>query len=133
MGTITLQVCPDPAHVRIVRLVSAAFARRAGLDEGSIDEVKLAVGEACGMAVSALEDSADDHLTVELSDAPSLRIVVRAPLDLTHLSAPDAGTGLVPDGLDVIRALLDDVDITTATDESVVAMSWPVGSGQPAL
>lgn len=133
MGTITLQICPDPAHVRIVRLVAAAFARRAGVNEESIDEVKLAVGEACGMAVSALEGDSDEHLTVELDDAPSLRIVVRTPLDLAHLSAPDADTGLVPDGLDVIRALLEDVDITTAPEESVVAMTWPVSSGQPAL
>lgn len=132
MATITLQVGPDPAHVRVVRLVATAFARRAGAGEECVDEVRLAVGEACGMAVSALQSDADERLTVELDDSPALRIVVRTPLDLAHLSAPDGGMGLVPDGLDVIRALLDDVDITTGTDESVVSMRWQVGSGQAA-
>ena len=42
-----------PAHVRTARLVAAAVARRCGLDEAVLDEVRLAVGEACSRAVDA--------------------------------------------------------------------------------
>lgn len=133
MAKITLHVGADAAHVRVVRLVAAAFARRAGVDEEAIEEVKLAVGEACGMAVSALGPDAEEQLSIELDDTVGVRVVVRTPVDLANQSAPDGGTGLVPDGLDVIRALLDRVDIATGPEESVVSMSWPVGMGQVAL
>lgn len=133
MPTISLHVGPDAAHVRVVRLVAAAFARRAGVAEDSVDELKLAVGEACGMAVSALGDDSAEQLSIELDDSVGVRVVVRTPVDLANLSAPDGGTGLVPDGLDVIRALLDRVEISTGPEGSVVSMSWPVALGQVAL
>ena len=38
-------------HVRTARLVAAAVARRAGVAESVLDEVRLAVGEACSRAV----------------------------------------------------------------------------------
>ena len=43
---------PCPAHVRTARLVAVAVARRAGVDEDVLDEVRLAVGEACSRAVA---------------------------------------------------------------------------------
>ncbi|HET7328661.1 MAG TPA: ATP-binding protein [Nocardioidaceae bacterium] len=133
MATVTLHVGPDAAHVRVVRLVAATFARRAGVAEESIDEIKLAVGEACGMAVSALGPDAEGRLSIELHDTVGVQVVVRTPVDLANQSAPDGGTGLVPDGLDVIRALLDQVDISTGPGESVVAMSWPGELGRAAM
>lgn len=42
-----------PAHVRTARLVATAVARRSGVDEALLDEVRLAVGEACSRAVEA--------------------------------------------------------------------------------
>ena len=132
MATITLQVGADAAHVRVVRLVAAAFARRAGVDEEAIDEVRLAVGEACSMSVSALGSDSEDQLSIEFDDTLGVRVVVRAPADLANQAAPDGGAGVVPNGLDVIRALLDRVDITTGPDGSMVSMRWPVRLGQVA-
>ena len=42
-----------PRHVRTARLVAVAVARRAGVDEALLDEIRLAVGEACARAVGA--------------------------------------------------------------------------------
>jgi serine/threonine-protein kinase RsbW len=123
MAVITLDVGPDPAHARVIRLVAAAVARRAGLDEDLIDEIKLAVGEACGLAVTAA--AKDQRLVVELDDSAGLEIVVRSAVDLRTLSAPDADTGLVPDALAIIRGLLDQVEISGEGDGSVLRMMWP--------
>ena len=42
---------PLPAHVRTARLVATTVARRSGVTEALLDEVRLAVGEACSHAV----------------------------------------------------------------------------------
>src|SRR5919202_4999539 len=51
MATVELRFSALPEHVRTARLVAAAVARRAGVDESVLDEVRLAVGEACSRAV----------------------------------------------------------------------------------
>ncbi len=53
MATVELSFTPLPAHVRTARLVATAVARRSGLEESLLDEVRLAVGEACSRAVEA--------------------------------------------------------------------------------
>ena len=51
MATVELTFTALPAHVRTARLVATAVARRSGVDESLLDEVRLAVGEACSRAV----------------------------------------------------------------------------------
>src|ERR1700691_2740972 len=53
MATVEVTFTPLPAHVRTARLVATAVARRSGVDETLLDEVRLAVGEACSRAVEA--------------------------------------------------------------------------------
>jgi len=55
MPTVTLRLTPQRAHVRTARLVAAAMARRSGVAEELLDEIRLAVGEACGRAVQLHE------------------------------------------------------------------------------
>src|SRR2546422_373473 len=54
MATVELRFSALPEHVRTARLVAAAVARRAGVDEAVLDEVRLAVGEACTRAVGGI-------------------------------------------------------------------------------
>ena len=53
MATVEMTFTPLPAHVRTARLVATAVARRSGVPEALLDEVRLAVGEACSRAVGA--------------------------------------------------------------------------------
>ena len=53
--TVTLRLPPNAAHVRTARLIAAAMARRSGVGEDVLDEVRLAVGEACARAVRMQE------------------------------------------------------------------------------
>ena len=80
MDGVQLRFPPTPGHVRTARLVAAAVARRALLDDVRLDELRLAVGEACARAVRRCEGSncfapvvlsVDDTgpgLTVEVAD-----------------------------------------------------------------
>ena len=51
MATVEVTFTPLPVHVRTARLVATAVARRSGVAESLLDEVRLAVGEACSRAV----------------------------------------------------------------------------------
>jgi len=53
MATVEVTFTPLAAHVRTARLVATAVARRSGVAESLLDEVRLAVGEACSRAVEA--------------------------------------------------------------------------------
>jgi serine/threonine-protein kinase RsbW len=53
MATVEVTFTPLPVHVRTARLIATAVARRCGVAESLLDEVRLAVGEACSRAVEA--------------------------------------------------------------------------------
>jgi anti-sigma regulatory factor (Ser/Thr protein kinase) len=111
MATVELSFTPLPAHVRTARLVATAVARRSGVDESLLDEVRLAVGEACSRAVEghqlhcpaepvrlALTDLAD-RFEVEVTDT-CLQVPAQVASQVAESKAPltvaarQAGAGL---------------------------------------
>ncbi|HEX4017615.1 MAG TPA: ATP-binding protein [Frankiaceae bacterium] len=69
MPKVELHISALPINVRTARLVAAALGRRMGLDAYVIDEVKLAVGEACSRAVSVhRSESVDQPIIVQFRD-----------------------------------------------------------------
>jgi serine/threonine-protein kinase RsbW len=60
LTTIALEIPPRSAYVGVVRLALASLARTAGLDEATIDDLRIAVSEACANAVLAHEQSGLD-------------------------------------------------------------------------
>lgn len=144
MAKVELSFTALPAHVRTARLVAAAVARRSGVDEAVLDEVRLAVGEACSRAVHLhLRHCPDRPVTVTLVDDPDVfRVAVadEAPggegqdddVELQRLAETadlDLEFDVVPPGvgLAVISGLVDDVSVEQAAGQgAVVRMSWPV-------
>ena len=61
MATVDVSFTPLPAHVRTARLVALAMARRVGVPEEMLDEVRLAVGEACSRAVGVHASRGSGH------------------------------------------------------------------------
>lgn len=85
MATVRLSFSPAPVHVRTARLVGVAVARRAGVAEHLLDEVRLAIGEACTRAVALHRQyGVPDLVLVEMSDGGpqyAVRVIDRAPVD----------------------------------------------------
>ena len=84
MATVRLSFSPAPVHVRTARLVGVAVARRAGVAEELLDEVRLAIGEACTRAVALHRQyGLPDLVTVEMSDSESytVRVIDHAPIE----------------------------------------------------
>ena len=70
MAMVEVTFTPLPAHVRTARLVAVAVARRSGVPESLLDEVRLAVGEACSRAVEAHRQYCpDEPVKIELTNA----------------------------------------------------------------
>ncbi len=80
MPAVRLRFPPKAGHVRTARLVAVAAARRSGLDDVRLDELRVAVGEACTRALHRCEaagvtepvlltvDVTSHGLTVEVTD-----------------------------------------------------------------
>ena len=69
MATVEVTFTPLPVHVRTARLVATAVARRSGVAESLLDEVRLAVGEACSRAVEAHQRHCpEEPVRVSLTD-----------------------------------------------------------------
>jgi serine/threonine-protein kinase RsbW len=98
MATVEVTFTPLPAHVRTARLVATAVARRSGVDEALLDEVRLAVGEACSRAVEAHQRHCPaEPVKIEMTDQGERFVVVvsdQAPTPGASTSAgPGASTG----------------------------------------
>ncbi len=61
MGRVELEIPPRSPYVGVVRLVIAALARNAGLDEEAVDDLRIAVSEACANAVLSTEEAGSDE------------------------------------------------------------------------
>ena len=98
---VRLEISPPPAHVRTARLVAVATARRSGVGEELLDEIRLAVGEACSRAVALHRAYRRDQLVrMEFVAGPRFAVIVRdsAPPEL----ALRAGVG-TPDPLTLLN------------------------------
>ena len=119
---ITVAIARDPALVRTVRLVAAAVARRASQDEEFVEEVRLAVGEACALLVG--QDGPDDGpVEVRMRLEDRLRVSVEAS---GAIAAQDPPTSDI-DGVEpwaLLRGLIDDFKIAQDDDSTVLSMSW---------
>jgi serine/threonine-protein kinase RsbW len=150
MSTVSVSFTALPAHVRTARLVALAVARRAGVPDELLDEVRLAVGEACSRAVGINLDAApDEPVTMLLSDDLSRFTVevgdVGSPDDEDPTASLDAGAieasldAKTPDanaevgvealppgfGLAVISGLVEDVEVMKDEKGTHVRMAWP--------
>jgi serine/threonine-protein kinase RsbW len=131
---IELTFSPLPSHVRTARLVATAVARRGGVEETLLDEVRLAVGEACSRAVEVHQRQCPhEPVRVALRDGSDrFEVVVadRVPDDdpASPGPAPDLAemNGRLNLGFAVIAGLADDVAISSTPAGVEIKMSWPV-------
>jgi serine/threonine-protein kinase RsbW len=59
-----LRIPPRSVYVGVVRLAISALARAQGLDEPRVDDLKIAVGEACANAVLGHEEAGSEEALV---------------------------------------------------------------------
>jgi anti-sigma regulatory factor (Ser/Thr protein kinase) len=140
--TVTLRLPPNAAHVRTARLIAAAMARRSGVGEDVLDEVRLAVGEACARAVRMQErQGVVAPVTLEFGESGRFSVSVLDGAktgtgsgdEITAVAggggpaAPWADPSGDSLGLALLGAVVQDLDVDENGEGGTrVTMSWPV-------
>ena len=141
MATVELTIPPRRDYLALVRLVVANTATLAAfLTDRRVDDLRLAVSEACANAVDGQQargSSLPIHIAIELRD------------DLVAVTVTDHGGGFEPDAVDPIpaaddpgrlrherglgiplmRSLADDVRFTPTTDGTAVRLVVGIPKG----
>jgi hypothetical protein len=121
---IMVSIVRDPALVRTVRLVAAAVARRTGQDEEFVEEVRLAVGEACALLVGEDADVTTAEpvsVTMRLTDRLRVAVVADGPVALGDEPHSDID-GVEPWAL--LRGLIEDFRVSRDGSRTTLSMSW---------
>jgi serine/threonine-protein kinase RsbW len=133
-GVIELEIPARPEFVGLARLVVSSLAStRRDLEDDRIDDLKLAVSEACTNAIEAhAEVDLDERVVVRWSEAP----------DRLEVQVEDRGRGFDPEalpehppvtdperlnferglGIPLIRTLVDEVEFDPSESGTAVRM-----------
>jgi len=112
----SLSIPPSAEHVRVARLVAVAAARRMGLTDEHIDDVRLAVGEGVSRAVARqLAEGVTGDVSMVMSDSG-------AEFTITITDGAARGGPEIDDGvaLALIRALVPQVELA----DSLLILRW---------
>ncbi|MEO5877717.1 MAG: ATP-binding protein [Streptosporangiaceae bacterium] len=118
MATVELAFSALPVHVRTARLIVTAVARRSGVEEPLLDEVRLAVGEACSRAVEAHQQFCpQEPVRLALTDGGGR---FEVSVSDTSKSEPEPTLSMA-----VIKGLVDELSISSTPEGNTISMSWP--------
>jgi anti-sigma regulatory factor (Ser/Thr protein kinase) len=125
---VRLAFPPEPRLLGTVRLVVGVVARKAGMGEEGIEDLKVAVSETCAVAVGDLNRAGrPDPIEVDLvqsADRFGIEVRDRAP---APTATGDPGDGEVDDrelGLALVGALVDDLKTATLADGGNRTSFW---------
>jgi anti-sigma regulatory factor (Ser/Thr protein kinase) len=117
-ATVRLTFPPEPRLLGTIRLVVGVVARKAGMGEEGIEDLKVAVSETCAVAVGDLSRAGRlDPIEIDLvesADRFGIEVRDRAPPPTTD--SGDPADGEIDDrelGLALIGALVDDLKTST--------------------
>ena len=108
---MTLEIPARSVYVGVVRLALAALARQAGLDEDRVEDLRMAVSEACANAV--LSDDGSPSSSIAVSWREEVERVVVEVIDRSASAAPgskddSAGADRLEMSLALMRSLVDE-------------------------
>jgi serine/threonine-protein kinase RsbW len=117
LATVELEIPSRKAYVAVVRLALSSLARSAGLTEEGVDDLKIAISEACTNAVMSNEQ-AEQEAPVTITWTEERSGLVIEVGDRGRIFDPDAvdpsdtqGLRLVM-SLALLRSLVDDCKFT---------------------
>ena len=130
--TIRMELTTNPDFVSIIRLTLSGIANKIGFSLDDIEDIKVAVSEACTNAIKHSSDEKfyftfellENGLTIEIEDKGT-------GYDMDCIAEPDLSNpkenGL---GLFIIRTLMDEVSTTSKNNQgTIVKMTKYLGVG----
>lgn len=108
-----LELPTSPAFVGTARMFAASLSRRFGCDQASVEDIKLAVSEACTMAMGNGRESITLTVTV---DEPRIEFTIVGGARTTEEPGSRLGTELV-------QALFEEVEFRHGDDGLTVTFA----------
>lgn len=125
---LTLAFPPVPAYVSTARLFVGSVARHYGVDEERVDDLKVAVSEACTSAIRLRGDGEDPIEVLITTGQGALKVEVPASMeresDLTELST--TGDLVRSLSMELIRALFPEARTMDGQSASAISFSVPL-------
>jgi serine/threonine-protein kinase RsbW len=106
---VELRLPAESAYVAVLRMTTAGLAARLDFTLDDIEDLRMAVGEACALVLENADPKGDLYASFDLSDG-SIRVSVSAD------SAPGAEPDADSFGWQVLTALTSDVDTSRNGD-----------------
>ena len=120
MAVVELEIPSRPEYVAVVRLAVASLARQAGMEEETVDELRIALSEACTTAVMThAEAGVEDpvQVTWEADDA-EVKIVVTSKTLPESASDTGSTTMSLASRLIMSQALLESLATSVQMDHT---------------
>jgi anti-sigma regulatory factor (Ser/Thr protein kinase) len=126
---VRLSFPPEPRLLGTIRLVVGIVARKAGMGEEGIEDLKVAVSETCAVAVGDLNRAGRlDPIEIDLVEsADRFGIEVRDRAPAPAVTPGDPAVGEIDDrelGLALVGALVDDLKTSTLQDGGNRTSFW---------
>lgn len=120
--TIKMEISADPNFVSIIRLTTSGLANKIGFPIDDIEDIKVAVSEAC---TNAIKHSNDEKVTITFNVLENgLEIEIKdngKGYDIDSIPKPDLTqpreNGL---GLFIIQTLMDDVKVESKDNQGTI-------------
>jgi len=122
---VEIEIPSRSVYVGVVRLALASLARSAGLGEESVDDLKIAIGEACANAVIVNEETAPDvPVRIRWSHEDS-RVVVEVegaghPYEAAESDGDDFAARMRM-SLALLKSLVDTCEVSEGPDGAMTA------------
>lgn len=130
--TISMEISSNPEYVSIIRLTTSGIANKVGFSIEDIEDIKVAVSEACTNAIKHSEDSKITLMFTIIGNGLQIDIKDKGKgYDMQSIPKPNLNepkeSGL---GLFIIDALMDDVEIKSEDNQGTsIKMTKYLGVG----
>ncbi|MEW5705312.1 MAG: ATP-binding protein [Actinomycetota bacterium] len=122
---IELKIPAKPEYVSIARLIAAAFAGLLGFDSEAVDDIKIAISEACTSAIIHLHKQAEDEekLIDVLLYVAANKLLLDIKYSLREVTPLEKTAAQLYDrdlGMSVLTSLMDKVEIIKVKGNGVI-------------
>lgn len=127
---IKMSMSSNPNFVSVVRLTTSAIASKIGFNLDDIEDLKVAISEACTNAIKHSKKQDFEVIFYIYDEKLSIEVIDKGiGYDLSKIKEPNLKepktSGL---GLFIIKTLMDEVEVETSTDSgTIIRMTKMVG------
>lgn len=122
-GSVHLAIAAAPGNVRLARLVAVSVGRLHGMDGPQLDDLRLAVGEACGRAVLVHAEIAPRApVLVDIDGGADALAVTVSSHEVIRQETPEQRR--LPEPFAILGGLADEVDLRSDAAGTTVQLRW---------